>query len=156
METLIINQQNSVDYNPEVEKIILQAASRAAAILALAANTELSILLVDNAYIKELNNIYRGVNQETDVLSFAMNELEEEDPVSGLTGEVNLLGDVVISLEKALAQSKEYGHSFSRELSYLLVHGLLHLLGFDHEDESGVAAMRECEEEIMRSLSLER
>jgi probable rRNA maturation factor len=113
-------------------------------------------LLVDNEYIKELNFMYRGKDEATDVLSFAMNELGEEEPELEELDDINMLGDIVISVEQAWHQSQEYGHSLERELGYLLVHGLLHLLGYDHESEREQKLMREWEEKIMSAVGLSR
>ncbi|HOB11747.1 MAG TPA: rRNA maturation RNase YbeY [Syntrophomonadaceae bacterium] len=156
METLIINQQNKVNYTRELQQIIKKVANTVARTVKLAKNTEASILIVDNSYIQELNFIYRGQNTPTDVLSFAMNELGEEEPDFDFSGEVNVLGDIVISLEKAQEQCQEYGHSLERELGYLVVHGMLHLLGYDHETEAERKLMRELEEKIMSAAKLER
>lgn len=156
METPIINQQNKVNYTRELQQVIKKVANTVARTVKLAKNTEASILIVDNNYIQELNLIYRGQNTPTDVLSFAMNELGEDEPDIDFSGEVNVLGDIVISLEKALEQSQEYGHSLERELGYLVVHGMLHLLGYDHETEGERKLMRELEEKILSAAKLER
>lgn len=156
METLIINQQNKVNYTRTLQKTILSVANAVAKMAKISKNTELSILIVDNSYIQELNFIYRQQNSPTDVLSFAMNELVDGDPDLDVEGEVNVLGDIVISLEKALAQSEEYGHSLERELGYLVAHGMLHLLGYDHETEAERELMRNLEEKIMQKVKLER
>ena len=92
-------------------------------------NAELSVTLTDDAHIHALNKKFRGVDRATDVLSFAFRESDEPEVV-GAGFEV--LGDVIISLERAAAQAKEFGHSFLREVIFLEVHGLLHLLGYDH------------------------
>ena len=156
METLIINQQNRVNYTRAMQKTILGVASAVAKMAKIGNNTELSILIVDNSYMQELNFIYRQQNRPTDVLSFAMNELVDEDPDLDVEGEVNALGDIVISLEKALSQSEEYGHSLERELGYLVAHGMLHLLGYNHETEAERELMRNLEEKIMQKVKLER
>jgi len=108
---------------------------------------ELSIVLCDDAFIRPLNMDYRGKDAATDVLSFAMQEGEdllEEDPV---------LGDLVISVETAGRQAAEQGHDLGAELRVLLVHGLLHLLGYDHEvDEVEAAEMRAAEEKLLGEL----
>lgn len=115
---------------------------------------EVSLMLVEDQRIHDLNLEYRGVDRATDVLSFALQEDMEEEPDSGFEDE--MLGDIVISVPKARAQAEEYGHSFERELVYLAVHGTLHLLGFDHEEETEKQAMRLKEEEVMALLNLER
>ncbi|SHH72297.1 probable rRNA maturation factor [Desulfosporosinus lacus DSM 15449] len=115
---------------------------------------EVSLLLVDNQRIHALNLEYRGVDRPTDVLSFALQEEMEEEPE--IEEEDEMLGDIVISVERARDQALEYGHSFEREIVYLAVHGTLHLLGFDHEEENDKQEMRSKEEEVMSKLKLER
>ncbi|HEX3011109.1 MAG TPA: rRNA maturation RNase YbeY [Syntrophomonadaceae bacterium] len=156
METMIINQQNKVNYTKDLQQVILNVVNTTAKQVKLPKNSEVSILLVDNGYIQELNFIYRKLNAPTDVLSFAMNELADDEPEYDNTEEVNVLGDIVISLEQAEAQSLDYGHSLSRELGYLVVHGMLHLIGYDHETEEEARGMRNLEEKIMQTEKLER
>src|SRR5574344_504684 len=96
-------------------------------------NLEFNIILVDNEYIHKLNRDYRHIDRETDVITFALEDTKDIEDF-----EARVLGDVYISLDKAHAQAKEYGHSFERELCFLAVHGFFHLLGYDHmkpEDE---------------------
>ncbi len=156
METLIINQQNKVNYTRVMQKTILNVANAVAKMAKISKNTELSILIVDNSYMQELNFIYRNQNRPTDVLSFAMNELADDEPNPDTEGEVNVLGDIVISLEQAELQSQEYNHSLERELGYLVTHGMLHLLGYDHETDAERELMRNLEEKIMEKVKLER
>ncbi len=156
METLIINQQNKVNYTRVMQKTILNVANAVAKMAKISKNTELSILIVDNSYMQELNFIYRNQNRPTDVLSFAMNELADDEPNPGTEGEVNVLGDIVISLEQAELQSQAYNHSLERELGYLVTHGMLHLLGYDHETDAERELMRNLEEKIMAKVKLER
>lgn len=156
METMIINQQNKVNYTKELQQVIMNVVNATAKMVKLPKNSEVSILLVDNGYIKELNLIYRNQNVPTDVLSFAMNELADDEPEYDNMGEVNVLGDIVISLEQALTQSQDYGHPLSRELGYLVAHGMLHLMGYDHETEEEKRGMRHLEEKIMQTVKLER
>ena len=97
-------------------------------------NARFNVILTDNKEIKEINAKYRNINKETDVLSFALEDEKEENTFLNK----RILGDIYISVDKAKSQSKEYRHSLIRELSFLSVHGLLHLLGYDHiekEDE---------------------
>jgi len=153
---MIINQQNIVVYNKDLQHVITNMVNQTARLGRLPKNTEVSILIVDNSYIQELNLIYRNQNKPTDVLSFSMNETLENEPEYESGSEVNLLGDIVISLEQALAQSREYGHSLERELGFLVVHGMLHLLGYDHEREDERKLMRSLEEKVMQEARLER
>lgn len=156
METMIINQQTEVEFDEQLENTILAVANAAAKLQNLSPGTELSILLVDNAYIKKLNSMYRGQNVATDVLSFAMNELGEDEPDLEFPGEPNILGDIVISMEKAQSQSEEYGHSLAREIGFLTAHGILHLLGFEHDSDTGETVMQDTQEKILQSVNLGR
>jgi probable rRNA maturation factor len=156
MDTMIINQQERVEYNSLLEKTLRDTADKAAQILGISPATELSILIVDNDYIRELNSLYRDRDEITDVLSFAMNEPGNDEPDYAEPGDINILGDVVISLEKAWQQSQEYGHSLERELGYLLAHGFLHLLGYDHNSDDERKAMRDLEEKVMIAVNLGR
>jgi probable rRNA maturation factor len=156
METLVINQQKTVDYSPELQQVILNVADAGAKIGNISKKTQLSVLIVDNAYINELNLIYRGVNEPTDVLSFSMNELGEDEPDFDFPGDISILSDIVISLEQAKKQSIEYRHSLEREVGYLIAHGILHLIGYDHETEDEKAVMRDFEERIMKDVGLVR
>ena len=123
---------------------------------------EINVLLTDDEGIHQINLDMREVDRATDVLSFPMFDLEpgvppededELDPATGLLP----LGDMVISLERAEAQAKEFGHSLQRELCYLTVHSVLHLLGYDHMDEGPMKAqMRGREEEILGGLGITR
>lgn len=116
---------------------------------------EISVTFVDNRQIKELNTLHRNKPTDTDVLSFPLGEDGEYD-INPETGAL-LLGDIVISLEKAVSQSELYGHSLQREVAFLTVHSMLHLLGYDHEN-GGLEAMRmrEKEEETLAKLGLTR
>ncbi len=113
---------------------------------------EISIVFVDDAHIRELNSQYRGIDSVTDVLSFPQYESVEQYPESGDI----FLGDVVISIDAAVAQAEEYGHGQKREFVYLFVHSILHLLGYDHMDEEERMIMRQKEEKIMSLLNLGR
>ncbi len=117
---------------------------------------ELGVILVDNEFIQDLNYKYRGIDQPTDVLSFAMNEGIADSPSIKFQGEPVLLGDIYLSVERALEQAESYGHSFSRELCYLGTHGLLHLLGYDHQNPEETELMRSEEERILREFELGR
>ena len=119
-----------------------------------AEDAEVSVTLTDDAHIHELNRIYRAVDRPTDVLSFALIESEEPEIV-GAQGH-DVLGDLVISLERVAAQAEEYGHSPLRELSFLTVHGMLHLLGYDHMEEAERQEMEEEQRHVMEELGIAR
>ena len=116
---------------------------------------EVSVTFTDNEGIHELNKKFRGVDRPTDVLSFPLFDYEgesEEPPVDELFG---MLGDIVLSLEQAKRQADEYGHSFEREVAFLTVHSMLHLLGYDHETgEEDEAEMRQKQTAIMEIMGL--
>ncbi len=113
---------------------------------------EIGLMFVDNEQIREMNSAYRDKDSATDVLSFPMYEADEaiEDE------EEILLGDIVISLERAAEQAEEYGHSLEREVMYLLVHGLLHLAGYDHMEDDEKKEMRRREEELLTVIGASR
>lgn len=108
-----------------------------------------SILVTNNEEIQVINREYRDKDMPTDVISFAYNETENE-------GFYDILGDIVISHDKVMEQAEEYGHSIEREFYYVLLHGVLHLLGYDHIDEEDKKEMREKEEEILNSYNIRR
>ncbi len=116
-------------------------------------NAEVDVTLVDDEMIKEYNKAYRNINTSTDVLSFPLGENGEYD-INPETGN-KMLGDVVISLEHAFAQGELYGHGIEREIAYLTVHSMLHLLGYDHV-RGGIekVIMRDKEETILEKLGL--
>jgi len=111
---------------------------------------EIGVTLVDDDYILTLNSQYRGKNVPTDVLSFNLSEEAEGNE------DTFVVGDVVISVETAVRQADEYNHSFEREMVYLLVHGIYHILGYTHDDDENKKAMRAKEEEIMNNYNLKR
>lgn len=114
----------------------------------------ISIILTTPDKIQELNNTYRKINKATDVLSFPMFEKEE---IENLKLEIDEpLGDIVISIEQVKKQAVEYGHSFERELAYMVVHGFYHLMGYDHIELSDRNAMREKEENVLNKLQITR
>lgn len=117
-------------------------------------DAEVSVTLTDDAHIHVLNRDYRGVDRPTDVLSFALTESEEPAILDAPYGVV--LGDLVISLERVAAQAEEYGHSVLRELSFLTVHGMLHLLGYDHIEEEDRVEMEEEQRHVMDVLGIAR
>ncbi|WP_313998597.1 rRNA maturation RNase YbeY [uncultured Paenibacillus sp.] len=157
------NEQDKIDI-PDAWiarlKQLLQLAGEAENV----AEGEVALTFTDDEEIHRLNREYRGIDRPTDVLSFAMQEEtvdepeitfevedeSEEDPLSGL------LGDIVISVERAKAQSEDYGHSLEREVGFLFVHGFLHLLGYDHESEAEEAEMTAKQEAVLQTAGLTR
>lgn len=122
-------------------------------------NLYMSVTLTTPAHIQILNQTYRKIDKETDVLSFPMFEKSElevlvKEQVSLPIQEV--LGDIVISIDRVKEQAKEYGHSFEREFAYMLVHGFYHLMGYDHIKEEDKIIMRPKEENILQKLDITR
>ena len=139
--------------NKELEDLIHLVLNKGAELQQVSENAEISVLICDATLIQELNCQYRHIDAPTDVLSFALNEGEEE----GYEGpDTKLLGDIVISLDKTREQAEEYGHSFERELAYLTVHGMLHILGYDHMTDEDKAEMRKEEEFVLHRLGFVR
>lgn len=155
VKVTIQNRQKAVKVTPEMRKLIRLSCAAVLENQGFSDLAEVVVTFVDDAEIKNLNNEFRNIDKSTDVLSFPLGEDGEYD-LNPETGAYSL-GDVVISVEHAVAQSEEYGHSFERELSYLTVHSMLHLLGFDHVNGGDEAAlMRKTEEEVMTVLGLTR
>ncbi|TYS59229.1 rRNA maturation RNase YbeY [Sutcliffiella horikoshii] len=121
------------------------------------AGAELSVTFVDNDRIQEINREYRDKDRPTDVISFAMEELGEGEIEIHYEEEApRMLGDIIISIPKAEEQAEEYGHSVKRELGFLALHGLLHLLGYDHENETDEKIMFDKQKEILDAYGLTR
>ena len=117
-----------------------------------------TVTLTTPKTIQEINKQYRNIDRATDVLSFPMFEKDELDSKIQENDFENedILGDIVVSVEKVNEQAIEYGHSFERELSYMIVHGFYHLMGYDHIEEDDKKVMREKEENILRKLDITR
>lgn len=153
MEIILSNLPENLDIDTTWSDTVKEAVLKVGELYALT-NAEVSITLTDNPHIHEINREYRNVDRPTDVISFALNEGDEPE----IEGEipVNMLGDIIISVEKAIEQAKEYGHSTRRELAFLTVHGMLHLLGYDHIEEADRVEMRKEEDFVMTKLGISR
>lgn len=161
------NRQNKINVTEEFINKLERVINFALKEEEVNVDCEISMLFVDNNEIKEINNDTRGIDRATDVLSFPMLDYEDkkvfkeiylnkEFDETFLDGEELVLGDIVLSLERALEQSEEYNHSFEREACYLVVHSVLHLLGYDHMEEDEKKIMRKREEEILGKLNISR
>ena len=154
--------ESEVEAGPELTEQVTRVIEAALKAEGVELPCEISVLFTDNNGIQAINREMRDIDRPTDVLSFPMFELEPGVPPEGedyLDPETGLcpLGDMCISLERAAAQAEEYGHSVERELSYLAVHSVLHLLGYDHMDEGPMKAqMRRREEHILEGLGIRR
>lgn len=161
------NRQENINVDKEFEEKLVNVIDFALKEEEVYEKYQISLLFVNNDEIKSINNDTRGINKETDVLSFPMleyslNKVYKEEyknykfDDSYYDGEELVLGDIVLSLEKAKEQSIEYNHSFEREAAYLVVHSVLHLLGYDHMKDDEKAIMRRREEEILEKLNISR
>ena len=135
---------------PELE--IVKSVLQHAVVKEKLENVIFNVIIVDNDFIHELNKNYRNIDRETDVITFA---LEDEKDMVAPVGE-RVLGDIYISIDKAISQAEEYGHSLLRELSFLAVHGFYHLLGYDHMTEEEEKVMFSKQEEVLHECEIER
>lgn len=146
MKDYIFNTTNEKIDTTELEKVIEFACKHMKV-----ENPLLNIVIVDNKKIQEINKLYRNKDAVTDVISFAFEEVKDVK-----YDDVRFLGEIYISYERCKEQAAEYGHSIKREFCYLAVHGLLHLLGYDHIKEEDKKVMRALEEEILNEYDITR
>lgn len=158
MEQLIELEYREIEENKEYDEIIKRVVRTCYEEEKMEnANLTISIILTTPRIIKEINSEFRNIEKETDVLSFPMFEKEELDNLIANNNNIpEVLGDIVISVEKVKEQAEEYGHSFERELSYMVVHGFYHLMGYDHIEEEDKVIMRPKEEKILQKLDIKR
>lgn len=148
------NDQDKIVIDDALKSRLVAGLNAAARLHGLTEQTEVDITIVDDEEIHRLNREYRDVDRPTDVLSFALDEGGEDEPELLDAPEEQLLGDIIISAETAQRQGEEFGHGLTREVVYLAVHGLLHLLGYDHMTEEDKIIMRAKEEEALREIEL--
>lgn len=148
------NDQDKIVIDDALKSRLVAGLNAAARLHGLTEQTEVDITIVDDEEIHRLNREYRNVDRPTDVLSFALDEGGEDEPELLDEPEEHLLGDIIISAETAQRQGEEFGHGLTREVVYLAVHGLLHLLGYDHMTEEDKVIMRAKEEEALREIEL--
>ncbi len=153
IKVIIKNKQKEIKIPTGLRMLIRRCCNAVLKVEEFIGSVEVSVTLVDDEQIKELNSIYRNKDSATDVLSFPMGEngKYDTDPDTG----AKILGDIVISIERAVEQAERFGHSLQREVGYLTAHSMLHLLGYDHEDNGlQKLRMREKEEKVMTLLGL--
>lgn len=161
------NRQNKIDvtdeFIKEIEEVCVYALEKEEVIQ----KCQISLLFVNNEEIREINKETRNIDKVTDVLSFPMLDYpkgkvfkdvykDKKFDVMYMDQDELVLGDMVLSLERAMEQSEEYNHSFKREVCYLIVHSILHLLGYDHMEDDEKKIMRSREEEILNGLDIKR
>ena len=161
MKVCFLNQQDKFKVTNEIKALIKKCTLAALKYMEFRTDVEISVVLTDNDEIKALNNMHRNIDRATDVLSFPMFEYDENGEIIEDYAEFNevgdiLLGDIVISLERADEQAKEYGHSFEREVGFLTVHSMLHLLGYDHMTPEDEEEMFGYQTEILNEIGLVR
>ena len=155
VKVIISDEQKEIDVPRGIRLLIRRCCTAVLQEEHFGDDAEVSVCFVDNQRIHELNKAYRNVDRETDVLSFPLGENGVYD--TNMNTGAKLLGDIVISVPKAMEQAKAYNHSLQREIGFLTVHSMLHLLGYDHEN-GGIEQvhMRENEEEVLTKIGLKR
>lgn len=164
--SITITNESDIEYEFNYEELINDVINMSLEYIDCEYETEVNVLLTTNDEIQLINKEYRDLNKPTDVLSFPMIEylkagdftkVEEEqiDSFNPETGKL-ILGDIVISSDKVVEQSKEYGHSIKRELAFLVAHSMFHLFGYDHMDEQSAKIMGKNQEEILNKLNIIR
>ena len=158
---IIENEQDVVEISEEIDNTIKKGIDASLLYENCDFDAEVSVTIVDNDTIREINNETRNIDAPTDVLSFPMLYFDENgdivDSDFDMDGDVLVLGDIVISAERAKTQAEEFGHSFLREIAFLTVHSMLHLLGYDHVDDiEGEKIMFSKQEEILEKLGIKR
>lgn len=153
---------NTKELTVQMHTLINEVLIFAANYLELADNTEMSVTIVDNKEIQEINKTYRNKDYATDVISFAMNDMTDDDPLLDFEFEdedfdfSNELGDLFVSIDKMREQAADYDHSEVRELAFLVVHGFLHLNGYDHQTNEEEREMFSLQETILSEFGVER
>lgn len=158
---IIENEQDEIKINKEIEETIKTVIDASLLYENCDFDAEVSVTIVDNESIRKINKETRDIDRPTDVLSFPMLYFDENgdiiDSDFDMDGDVLVLGDIVISAERAKEQAEEFGHSFRREIAFLTVHSMLHLLGYDHvDDPEGERIMFAKQEEILDKLGIKR
>ena len=155
VKVIISDEQKEITVPRGIRMLIRRCCNAVLQAEKFGSDAEVSVSFVDNERIHELNAQYRNVDRETDVLSFPMGENGEYD--TNMDTGAKILGDIVISVPKAMEQAKAYNHSLQREIGFLTVHSMLHLLGYDHEN-GGIEQVhkREKEEEVLTKIGLKR
>jgi probable rRNA maturation factor len=161
MDITIENLQVKVEVTKKLNELMEKAIKACLDVENFSIPCEVNVMLVDNDRIKQINSEYRNMDKPTDVLSFPIVDMYEgkinsDEGDYNLDDDVMILGDIIISLEKAKEQSVEYGHSFERELAFLLTHGVFHLLGYDHDTEEREKIMFQKQDAVLGMLNLER
>jgi len=154
VKVVISDRQHSFKVPTGIRLLIRRCCTAVLTLEKFEGSAEVSVSFLDNAQIRQLNNEFRHIDAATDVLSFPLGQdgVYDVNPETG----AKMLGDIVISLERADEQAHTFGHGLRREIGFLTVHSMFHLLGYDHEEGLEAVRMREKEEEVLTSLGLVR
>lgn len=160
VDIILENEQDALPVTEEIASTIRRVCERTLESEECDFDAQISVTLTDDETIREINKANRGIDKPTDVLSFPLLEFDENGVADGeyeTDGECVMLGDIVISMERAARQAEEYGHSLLREAAFLTAHSMLHLLGYDHVDDAeGERVMNEKQESVLASLGITR
>lgn len=151
---LLLDNRTDFDFNEKFVDIVTKCILKTLEIENFTKNVEVSFSIVYNSEIKEINALYRNIDKETDVLSFPLMEFPLSTPLN--ENLITPIGDIIISIEKANAQAEEYGHTIEREIAFLTVHSMLHLLGYDHMEEDEEKIMFKKQDEILNYIGIFR
>lgn len=161
MDIQLVNEQDKFEFTDQLQKVIEDVIKATLEHEECDFDAQVSVSIVTNDQIQEINKEHRDIDKPTDVLSFPMLEFDEDgyaiDSDFDMDGDLVMLGDIVISIERAIEQAGEYGHSLKREMAFLTVHSMLHLLGYDHVDyEEGEKLMNQKQEDVLNKLCITR
>jgi len=161
MRVLIENLQDKIEVTDDMQDLIKKAVETSFSVEKFSIPSEISVMLVDNRYIREINKEHREIDKPTDVLSFPIVDMYDgvinsDEGDFDFDEEVLVLGDIIVSLEMAKLQAEEYGHSFERELAFLITHGVFHLLGYDHDSTEREEKMLSKQYAVLEALNLSR
>ncbi len=154
--TVLIDNRTDFEITPETEKLFNDVIEESLRYEEFDPQCEISLSIVNNEEIQEINKQYRDIDAPTDVLSFPLLTFEEGEQADVNENDEIMLGDIIISIEKAISQAEEYGHGLKRELAFLTAHSMLHLMGYDHMEDEEREEMFEKQEAILNNLGIRR
>ena len=154
--TVLIDNRTDFEITPETEKLFNDVITESLRYEEFDPQCEISLSIVNNDEIQEINKQYRNIDAPTDVLSFPLLTFEEGEQADVNENDELMLGDIIISIEKAISQAEEYGHGLKRELAFLTAHSMLHLMGYDHMEDDEREEMFEKQEAILNNLGITR
>lgn len=154
--TVLIDNRTDFEITPETEKLFNDVITESLRYEEFDPQCEISLSIVNNDEIQEINKQYRNIDAPTDVLSFPLLTFEEGEQADVNENDEIMLGDIIISIEKAISQAEEYGHGLKRELAFLTAHSMLHIMGYDHMEDDEREEMFEKQEAILNNLGITR